>query len=306
MIRKRAWMASIVGVVVLAAISMAPVARAEIVEDERPPLPLHALEGVGGVLFTYSALLLNPAMEGDVLGAPTAGYAYADMNHRRYLTSFVVTETIGNRLELGYSWMHFNIGDLDKALAGTDGINLHTFSTRVALWHEGDFDMGWLPAATVGVHYKINANIDDINKDNGGVLHNTVGIKDDQGVEYTLYFTKMIPGLPRPVMVNVGGRVGDAAQIGLLGFTRHYTITPEGNVVVLVTDKIALSGEYRMKPHKFTRVGTVIENEDDWWSLCGVYVFNNHLTGTVVYAHMGNLLNHPANDTWAVRFKWEF
>jgi len=285
--------------------SVTAFAQEEPAASEPPPIPLHALEGVGGVLITHSAYLVNPAKEGEVFGLPSLGFAYADLGHSRHLTALTLTETIGDRLELGYAWNRLDIGDLARLLGVHNSISLHHFNARLALVKDGQFDQPWLPQITFGTHFKYNQDVDDINKDLGGLLR-TAGIKDDRGVDFTLYGSKMIPGLPRPVMLNLGVRSTDAAQIGLLGFTRDRVIRPEGNVVVLVTDRMGVSGEYRMKPCKYNRIGNFVEKEDDWWTLCAFYVINSHLTVTGVYGHFGQVLNHKANEVWALRFKWEF
>ncbi len=38
-----------------------------------PPLPLHSIEGYGGILITGSAYIVNPAEEGKVSGLPSWG-----------------------------------------------------------------------------------------------------------------------------------------------------------------------------------------------------------------------------------------
>jgi hypothetical protein len=37
-----------------------------------------------------------------------------------------------------------------------DQVQLHNFNARLQLLSEGEFDQKWLPAVTVGVHYKYN------------------------------------------------------------------------------------------------------------------------------------------------------
>lgn len=42
-------------------------------EDTSPPLPLHGIEGYGGIAITYSAYLTNPAADNKILGLPSFG-----------------------------------------------------------------------------------------------------------------------------------------------------------------------------------------------------------------------------------------
>jgi hypothetical protein len=205
-----------------------------------------------------------------------------------------------------------DLGDLQSDIEdqigvriGDNHVYMHNVNARLALVKEGQFDLSWLPAVTLGVHFKVNENIDDIDDDLGGAL-DAYGIESDYGFDFTLYASKMITSLPRPVLLNVGVRNSDAAHIGLLGFTRDRKFLAEGNFVVFLTDRLGLAGEYRMKPNEYDRIGNLVEDEDDWWTICLAYVFNNHLTLSGGYAHFGSVLNHDANASWGIKAKWEF
>lgn len=297
---------TVLAVVLAATVWVGGVARGELQEDKSLPIPLHGLEGVGGVLVTHSAYLVNPAQKEDIFGLPSVGFAYANLGHGRHLTAFTVTETIGDRLELGYGWDRLTLGDLNRQLGARTStyVSLHNLNARFALIKDGDFGITLMPQITAGVHFKYNQDIDSINDDLAGALR-VRNIKDDKGMEFTLYASKLFAQLGRPVLLNVGGRVTDAAQIGLLGFTRDYRVVPEASAVVLVTDKLGVAGEYRVKRSHYASVGKVIRQEDDWWTLCAFYVINNHLTVTAVYGHFGQVLNHRANAVWALRLKYE-
>lgn len=275
-------------------------------QDNPPPLPAIGVEGFGGVFGTYSAYLVNPAKEGEIFGLPSVGYTYIHFGQGRHLNTFGITETLWNRLELGYAYNMMDIGDLpQKAGFDDDPVGLHNFNARLALIHEGDFDLPWMPAITAGVHYKYNDTVDDIDRDLGGALRG-IGIQDNDGVDFTLYASKLFPDLPRPVLVNLGLRASEAAHIGLLGFTNGYEVTFEGNLLVFVTDKFLVGGEYRMKPDEYRRIPGLIEDEEDWWTLCACYIVNDHLTLSGGYGHFGKVLNHEANGSWALRVIWEF
>jgi hypothetical protein len=279
---------------------------------EPPPLPLHTIEGVGGIFATSSAYLVNPAKEGELFGKPSLGSAFVWLGNGRWLTAVTATETLGDRLELGYAWSYLDLGDLrsdiDDAAGvriGDNHVKMHNVNARLALLKEGQFDFGWLPAVTFGTHFKINENIDDIDDDLFGAL-DASGIESDYGFDFTLYASKMITSLPRPILLNVGVRNSDAAHLGYLGFTRKRTFLAEGNVVLFVTDRFALGAEYRMKPNEYDRIGDLVQPEDDWWTIVFAYVFNSHLTVSGGYGHFGRVLNHNANAAWGLKAKWEF
>lgn len=97
----------------------------------------------------------------------------------------------------------------------------------MALLKEGDFNQPWIPAVTIGAHYKYNDTINSIDEDLNGTLI-AIGIEDNDGIDYTLYVTKMIKFLPRPLLLNSGVRNSNAAHIGLLGFTGKREFLVEG------------------------------------------------------------------------------
>ena len=212
-----------------------------------PPLPLHSLEGTGGVFATQNAYLVNPAEDGKVFGLPSVGILHVYLGQGKALESFTITETLWNRIELGYAFNYVDFGDLPQDIERMTGVELgdqyaglHNFNVRVALVRDGEFDMPWLPAVTAGVHYKYNDTVNDIDDDLMGGL-DAIGIEDNDGVDFTLYATKMITALPRPVVVSLGLRSTEAAHIGLLGFTRDRKLLGEGNVCCLLTDRLTFA-----------------------------------------------------------------
>jgi hypothetical protein len=277
-----------------------------------PPLPLHSVEGTGGVFATHNAYLVNPAEEGEVFGLPSVGILHVHLGQGKALESFTITETLWNRLELGYGFNYVDLGDLPQDIEeefpvelGDQYAGLHNFNARVALVRDGEFDMTWLPAVTAGIHYKYNDTVDDIDDDLGGGLDG-IGIEDDDGVDFTLYATKMITALPRPVVVSLGLRSTESAHIGLLGFTHDRKLLGEGNVCCMLTDRLTLAAEYREKPDEYDEIPGLLEEEDDWWTVCVGYIVNDQFTVGAGYGHFGQMMNHEANSAWGIKCKFEF
>jgi len=280
--------------------------------EKGPPLPLHQIEGNGGIFSTLSAYLVNPPRNGEPIGRPSIGAAFVDLGHGRNLEALTLTETPWDRLELGYAYDRLDIGDLPQAIQNLttigikeDAVDLHNFNARLALLKEGEYNQDWLPAVTAGVHYKVNTSFNDINNELGNTLHN-IGIPSNSGVDYTLYATKLFKNLPRPVLVNAGLRATKAAHLGLLGFTDHYSVNLEGSVGVFLTDKLILAAEYRQKPNDYKAIPGLIAAEDDWWTIDLAYVVSNNFTVALGYGHFGGVLNHNANAAIGVTIKNEF
>jgi hypothetical protein len=274
---------------------------------EKPaPLPLHQIEGSGGIFSTLSAYLVNPPRDGEPVGRPSVGFAFVDIGHDVDLEAFTITESPFKRVELGYGFDRLSLGDLPGILGiPTHEVELHNFNARVQILTEGEFDQKWLPAVTAGVHYKYNDGIGEVNQETSGALASH-GISHDSGTDFTLYASKLVTQLPRPVLFEVGGRATQAVWDGLGGFTPKYNFVAEANVAVFVTGSLALAAEYKEQPRDYTAIGSLVRKEGDWWTLDAAYVVNQHLTLAAGYGHFGNVLNHDADGVFGITTKWEF
>ena len=287
-------------------------------KEEKPnPLPLHQIEGSGGIFSTLSAYIVNPPRNGELVGRPSLGFAYVNLGSDKNLEALTITESPFKRLELGYGWDRLGLGDLPLALRNAglanyhaNEVQLHNFNARLQLLSEGEFDLKWLPALTLGVHYKDNEGINEVRNEvtagAGADLLGQAGLSRHQGVDYTLYASKLFTQLPRPVLLEVGGRATEAVWDGLGGFTHSYQYVFEGNVVVFVTGNFALAAEYKEMPRDYQAIGNLVKVEGDWATLDAAYVVNKHLTLAAGYGHFGNVLNHQANGVWGLTTKWEF
>jgi hypothetical protein len=280
---------------------------------EKPaPLPLHQIEGNGGIFSTLSAYIVNPPRDGEPVGRPSVGFSFVDIGHGQNLEALTLTESPWKRLELGFGRNNLDLGDLPLAIKDATTVSisrqevqLYNANARLQVLKEGEFDQKWIPALTAGAHFKYNDGISDINSDLGGALA-AAGIKHHDGVDFTLYASKLFTQLPRPVLLEAGGRATKGVWNGLGGFTDDYSFLFEGNVVVFVTGNLALAAEYRQQPNEYKPIGNLVKAEGDWWTLDAAYVVNKHLTLAAGYGHFGGLLNHDANGVWGLTTKYEF
>jgi len=286
---------------------------------EKPaPLPLHQIEGNGGIFSTLSAYIVNPPRDGEPVGRPSLGFAYVNLGSDKNLEALTITESPYKRLELGYGWDHLGLGDLPLALRNAglvnfhqDEVQLHNFNARFQILSEGEFDQKWLPALTAGAHYKYNSGISEVRNEvtqGAGVdLLGQHGLSREQGVDYTLYASKLFTQIPHaPVLLELGGRATEAVWDGLGGFTHSYSAVFEGNVVVFLPGNFALAAEYKQQPRNYQAIGNLVKEEGDWVTLDVAYVVNKHLTLAAGYGLFGHVLNHEANGVWGLTTKWEF
>jgi len=316
-IQKHLWVAAV------SALILSPVAQAGqsdkkvIVKEEVPaekgaPLPLHQIEGNGGVLTTLSAYIVNPPRNGEPVGRPAIGGGFISLGSGRALVPATLTWSPWERIELGYGFDWYSLGSLTGAIHNATGISLsttsvslHNFNARFQFIKENDWGQKWLPAITGGVHYKVNSGISSINNQLGGAL-TTIGLGYNQGVDFTLYASKLLTFLPRPVLINAGGRATRGAELGLLGFSRDYSFLFEGNVAIFLTDWLILAGEYRQQPNNYTPIPGVVNKSGDWWTVDLAWIANKHLTIAGGYGYFGNVGDRNAPGVWGLTAKYEF
>jgi len=284
--------------------------------EKPPPLPLHQIEGNGGIFSTLSAYIVNPPRDGEPVGRPSVGFSYVDLGHGQNLEAFTLTESPWKRLELGFAYDRYDLGDLPKDILATTGVNLsdqtvglYNANARLQLLKENEFDQKWLPALTFGSHFKYNDTYSSLNSQLGGALSSS-GITDDTGVDFTLYASKLITFLPRPVLIEAGGRATRGVELGLVGFTPGYSFLFEGNIAVFLTDRLILAAEYRQQPNDYKPIAaggqTLVGASGDWWTIDAAYIINKHWTVALGYGHFGQVLNHEANGVWGITTKFEF
>jgi len=276
------------------------------------PLPLHTLEGSGGVLLTEIAYIVNPAPKGHLLGDPAASLTYVGAGAKS-IQDVALTEAVGNRVEVGFAASRFDTGSFRRNVNTTTGlplgqsdVYLYVLGVRGVVVEENSFDLP-LPAITLGVQGKYNDGIATINRELGHAL-NGIGYHGDTGVDFVATATKAFPKVfDRTLLLSAGLRLSKASQIGYTGFGGAYHPTFEGNFAYGLTPWLWLAAEYRQKADPYGgEVGRLVRKENDWADVGLAFVPNNRLTITVGYGYFGNLLDTSEKAGYAVQTKYEF
>jgi hypothetical protein len=273
------------------------------------------VEGNSGVFITSTAYLANPPEDDAVFGLPSFSTSFAAIGEKDF-ESFAVTQNIWGKLELGYALERIGLGDWPDDVKAATGYHvdnhalLHNFNTRLMVVEEGSYGRNWMPAITLGAHFKWQENLDGINEQLAGTC-SMLGADHDFGTEFTAVASKTVTNcLPRPLIVSAGLRNGDGIHTGLLGFAGERRTTFEGSIIYFLTDKLLLASEYRQKSDLLDQctVGGehLIKAENDWWDICLAYVVNDNLTIAGGYANFGNMLNHREDNVWAIQLKYEY
>jgi len=137
-----------------------------------------------------------------------------------------------------------------------------------------------MPQIAIGAQYKHN---------NRGDLLHAIGADSASGTDLYVSATKLF--LAQGVLLNGPLRFTKANQIGILGFggDRHDSYRPqlEASAAYLLSRKLAIGAEYRMKPDNLG-----IAHEDDWYDLFVAWAPMKNVSVTLAYADLGNIVIH--------------
>lgn len=186
-----------------------------------------------------------------------------------------------NRVELSFAQQRFNTEQVGGLLGLGDGFtfkqNIIGVKVRVAGDLVVDSDSA-MPQISVGVQHKKN--------NQAGVLA-FIGAKNDSGTDFYVTATKLF--LADGLLINGTVRFTKANQIGILGFggdkNDSYKPQLEVSAAYLLSQKWVVGLEYRMKPDNLG-----IATEDNWFDAFVAYAPNKHVSFTLAYADLGNIV----------------
>ncbi len=186
-----------------------------------------------------------------------------------------------DRVELSVAQQRFNTEDVGAALGLGRGFTFKqtVVGVKVRLFGDAVLDQdSWLPQVSIGAQYKKN--------DQDAVVK-FVGAKRSQGTDYYISATKLV--LSQSVLLNATVRLTKANQTGILGFggdkRNSYQPMFEGSVAYLLSRSLAIGAEYRQKPNNLS-----IAKEDNWADLFVAWAPTKHVSLTVAYADLGNIV----------------
>lgn len=188
---------------------------------------------------------------------------------------------IHDRVELSFAQQRFNTEDVGAALGLGRGFTFRQNIVGVKVKVAGDVVLDQdsaMPQIAVGLQYKSN--------DRGDVLH-AIGAKSDTGTDFYISATKLLLG--QNLLLNGTLRLTKANQLGILGFggDKHDSYQPEfeASAAYLLSRKLAIGAEYRTKPDNLG-----IAREDDWYDLFIAWAPTKHVSVTLAYAYLGNVV----------------
>ena len=186
-----------------------------------------------------------------------------------------------NRVELSFAQQRFNTEQVGGLLGLGDGFTFKQNIIGVKVRLAGDLVVdsdSAMPQISVGVQHKKN--------NQAGVLA-FIGAKNDSGTDFYVTATKLF--LADGLLLNGTVRFTKANQIGILGFggdeNDSYKPQLEVSAAYLLSQKWVVGLEYRMKPDNLG-----IATEDNWFDAFVAYAPNKHVSFTLAYADLGNIV----------------
>jgi hypothetical protein len=208
---------------------------------------------------------------------------YTDIRLKEFdLATFGLGIGIADRVELSYARHELDV--TGTALKGVK-IDQDIFGVKVKLAGDAVYGQNsWLPQLALGAEFKRNGGIENA----GALVSPTqLGATDDDGVDIYLSGTKVF--LQQSLLVNVTLRHTKANQLGLLGYGGDQNdsgkLNFETTVGYLLTRKLAIGGEYRMKPDSLG-----VDDEGAAWDLFVAWAPTRNVSILAAYLNMGNIL----------------
>lgn len=186
-----------------------------------------------------------------------------------------------DRYEVSIARQAFDTRAVGAALGLGRGFTIHqtVVGAKVRLLGDAVLEQDrWLPQIAVGAEYKAN--------DRGDLLA-AIGARDDHGVDAYASATKLF--LAQGLLLNVTLRATRANQFGLLGFggdrNHRYRLQPEASAALLLDRHLAVGAEFRARPDNLG-----IAQEDDAWDAFVAWAPNHHVSLTLAYVDLGNIV----------------
>jgi len=269
------------------------------------------LDGVGGMAFTPLAQAAHAPPPGR-LGRPVVSTMFG-AGHDKILSAAALTLPVTDRIELGVSHQTLHLGSLRSRVRrattldmGTHHVTVETVSLKYVVVPEGGLSLDWMPAVAVGAHYKRNCEISRINRRLLGAL-DWVGVDDDDGVDFTVTASRQFDSkVAGPVVVSGGVRFTESNQTGFFGFTDGYRAGFEGNISWSITERLVVGAEYRQKPDRLRRVGSLYRPEDDFWAVYAGYRVDDHLSVGLGWVNLGRVANSREHAFFGLSITYGF
>lgn len=186
-----------------------------------------------------------------------------------------------NRLEISLARQRFDTEQVGAALGLGRGFafNQSVIGVKVRVFGDAILDQdSWIPQISIGLQHKRNSR---------EAVLKFIGARDAEGTDFYVSASKLY--LSQSLLLNGTLRYTRANQAGILGFggdkNNAYRPELEASVAYLLSRRWAIGAEYRMKPDNLG-----IAREDDWYDLFVAWAPSKHVSFTLAWANLGNIV----------------
>lgn len=236
------------------------------------------LEGSGGGGLTPWALIGGYGTDNQI----GANAFYTHVNVQDYsLNDVGAMVGLFDRVEFSIAQQRFNTENVGAELGLGRGFTFdqNIIGLKVRLFGDAVLEQdSWIPEVSVGAQYKT---------DNQTAVLHYIGAASDEGTDYYIAATKLF--LSQSVLVDATVRFTKSNQMGILGFggplSNNYKAEFEGSVAYLLSRNWAIGAEYRQMPNNLS-----IAKQDNWYDAFVAWAPIKHVSLTVAYANLGNIV----------------
>ncbi len=252
------------------------------------------IEGAAGGGLTPWAVIGGYGTEGQ-FGAQAFYTRVSTDDYRLGVTGLALG--ISDRVELSVARQRFDTRDVGAALGLGRGFLLeqNVYGAKLRLVGDAVLDQDtWLPQVALGVQHKRHRQ---------GDIVRAVGARNANGTDVYLSATKLF--LDSSFLLNGTLRHTRANQVGILGFggdrRASASLQLEGSAAFLLRRDLAVGAEYRFKPNNLG-----IAREDDWWDAFIAWAPSKHVSLTLAYADIGNVVIRDDQRGWYLSVQFGF
>jgi hypothetical protein len=249
--------------------------------------PLVNLEGVGGIAFNPLAYPADSTGDNthltsdktDIIGEPRFGSWYVNLHQKSIDWAAIgAADTLFKRLEVSYGYEAV-------AVAGTANVHKSNLGAKLLLLPENAFGTKAVPAVSVGIIHKSASGVAGNSKyEVGDLVAGWFGPNvKSEGNDFYVVATKLIPQLPRPVLLSAGLLATDGYATGVLGFDDKHKGTGFGNVDIVWPLGFTTGFEYQQGA-KFSDY-----KNPNYWDLHLAWFATPNITAVLAYVNAGDV-----------------
>lgn len=204
---------------------------------------------------------------------------------------------LADRVEFSVARQRFDTREVGALLGLGRGFRLEqdVYGAKLRLAGDAVLDQDiWLPQIALGIQHKRHRQ---------GDIVRAVGARSASGTDVYLSATKLF--LDRSLLASGTLRHTRANQVGILGFggdrRSSAGLEVEGSLALLLRRDLAIGAEYRSKPDNLG-----IAREDDWWDAFIAWAPNKHVSITLAYVDLGNVVIRDDQRGWYLSVQFGF